>query len=55
MRVGSRTRSNLRFRPVACGKGPPWYLAQTRLGGCNFLPSTAVNEVEMWQAATFDP
>ena len=23
--------------------------------GCNFVPSTAVNALEMWQAATFDP
>lgn len=32
-----------------------WYAAQPWLVGCNFLPSTAVNDVEMWQAATFDP
>ena len=23
--------------------------------GCNFVPSTAVNQLEMWQADTFDP
>ncbi len=23
--------------------------------GCNFTPSTAINQLEMWQAATFDP
>lgn len=32
-----------------------WYAAQPWLVGCNFLPSTAVNSVEMWQAETFDP
>ena len=32
-----------------------WYLKQPWLVGCNFLPSTAVNDVEMWQPATFDP
>ncbi len=26
----------------------PWYL------GCNFVPSTAINQLEMWQSATFD-
>jgi len=31
-----------------------WYAAQPWLVGCNFLPSTAVNDVEMWQADTFD-
>ena len=24
------------------------------LRGCNFIPSTAVNQLEMWQAETFD-
>jgi hypothetical protein len=32
-----------------------WYATQPWLVGCNFLPSTAVNDVEMWQADTFDP
>lgn len=24
------------------------------MAGCNFIPSTAVNQLEMWQADTFD-
>ena len=32
-----------------------WYGAQPWLVGCNFIPSTAVNQLEMWQADTFDP
>jgi hypothetical protein len=32
-----------------------WYDAQPWLVGCNFTPSTAVNQLEMWQAETFDP
>lgn len=31
-----------------------WYRKQPWLVGCNFLPSTAVNDVEMWQAESFD-
>jgi hypothetical protein len=31
-----------------------WISAQSWIFGCNFLPSTAVNSTEMWQAATFD-
>src|SRR6201995_3904155 len=31
-----------------------WYSQQPWLVGANFLPSNAVNELEMWQAATFD-
>ena len=32
-----------------------WYAKQPWLVGCNFIPSTAVNQLEMWQADTFDP
>lgn len=32
-----------------------WYARQPWLVGADFLPSTAINELEMWQAATFDP
>lgn len=32
----------------AWGDRQPW------ITGCNFIPSTAINELEMWQAATFD-
>jgi hypothetical protein len=32
-----------------------WYKQQPWLVGSNFLPSNAVNELEMWQADTFDP
>ena len=32
-----------------------WYSEQPWLVGCNFLPSTAINQLEMWQADTFDP
>ena len=31
-----------------------WYADQPWLVGCNFIPSTAINELEMWQADTFD-
>lgn len=31
-----------------------WYRAQPWLRGCNFIPSTAINQLEMWQADTFD-
>jgi len=32
-----------------------WYGKQPWLVGCNFIPSTAINQLEMWQADTFDP
>ncbi|WP_291986152.1 hypothetical protein [Luteitalea sp.] len=32
-----------------------WYARQGMLIGANYVPATAINELEMWQAATFDP
>ena len=32
-----------------------WYDAQPWIVGCNFLPSNAINQLEMWQPETFDP
>lgn len=31
-----------------------WYDVQPWLVGCNFIPSTAINQLEMWQSDTFD-
>lgn len=36
-------------------KAQQWYDRQGWLVGCNFSPSTAINQLEMWQADTFDP
>jgi len=35
-------------------KANQWYKKQGWLVGANFLPSTAINQLEMWQAETFD-
>jgi Cellulase (glycosyl hydrolase family 5) len=32
-----------------------WYQQQPWLVGSNYIPSDAINELEMWQAETFDP
>jgi hypothetical protein len=32
-----------------------WYQQQPWLVGSNYIPATAINELEMWQADTFDP
>ena len=45
------------------GRTSPWSAEQAVrwskqwgwLRGCNFQPSTAINQLEMWQAETFDP
>ena len=35
-------------------KANSWYEDQKWLVGCNFLPSTAINQLEMFQDETFD-
>jgi len=32
-----------------------WHAKQPWLFGFNFVPSTAVNDTEIWQAESFDP
>lgn len=39
----------------AAERATAWYAKQPWLAGCNFIPSTAINQLEMWQAETFDP
>jgi hypothetical protein len=36
-------------------KANSWYNQHKWITGANFLPSTAINQLEMWQAETFDP
>ncbi len=36
-------------RAAQWGREHPW------LVGCNYIPATAINQLEMWQADTFDP
>lgn len=35
-------------------KANEWSQQHGWLRGCNFIPSTAINQLEMWQASTFD-
>lgn len=36
-------------------KANAWYQQHKWITGANFIPSTAINQLEMWQAETFDP
>lgn len=36
-------------------KANAWYVQQPWLVGANFSPKSAINQLEMWQADTFDP
>ncbi len=41
-------------QPWSTQRARDWYATQPWLVGSNFAPSTAINELEMWQADTFD-
>ena len=36
-------------------KANAWYAQQPWLIGTNYVPASAINQLEMWQEATFDP
>ncbi|MBP7497521.1 MAG: 1,4-beta-xylanase, partial [Bacteroidales bacterium] len=36
-------------------KAQNWYEQQKWITGANFTPASAINQLEMWQAETFDP
>ena len=36
-------------------KANKWYAAHKWLSGADYIPATAINQLEMWQADTFDP
>lgn len=36
-------------------KANAWFAENGWLRGCNYIPATAINQIEMWQAETFDP
>jgi hypothetical protein len=52
--VGSALRS-LASEQWSIEQANSWYDSQPWLVGCNFAPNSAINQLEMWQADTFDP
>jgi len=40
--------------PWPAARAERWAMEHPWLVGCNFTPSTAINQLEMWQAGTFD-
>lgn len=56
MAVGLRTRvtwaQTARWEE---GRANAWYAQQPWLIGSNYVPRSAINQLEMWQEATFDP
>jgi hypothetical protein len=54
-------KKNVKTTSAAIGKvwsvqqANEWYSKHEWICGANFLPSNAINQLEMWQAETFDP
>ncbi len=48
-------RAQTAAQPWTPQRAQAWQAQQPWLVGCNFSPSTAVNQLEMWQADTWDP
>ena len=48
------TTSTVNNQQWSVEKAQEWYKEQGWLVGCNFIPSTAENTIEMWQEETFD-
>ena len=47
----SRMRKSARW---SVSESRDWYTKQKWLVGCNYIPATAINQLEMWQKETFD-
>jgi hypothetical protein len=47
--------ASLSSRRWSAEKAAGWYAKQPWPVGANFTPSTAINQLEMWQSETFDP
>lgn len=54
-RKSEKGDSGTKSRIWSTEKANEWGDAQGWLRGCNFNPSSAINQLEMWQAETFDP
>lgn len=54
--LNAQTINDADFKPRwSIEKAHKWYASHDWISGANFLPSTAINQLEMWQAETFDP
>jgi hypothetical protein len=45
----------LRARQWSAERANAWYAGRPWMAGANFLPASAINELEMWQTDTFNP
>ena len=50
--IAVNSDSSIRWTPERANE---WYQNQGWMVGCDFIPSNAINQLEMWQEATFSP
>lgn len=53
--AGAQTAKKAPAKVWSIEKANAWYAKHKWIVGSNFIPSNAVNQLEMWQADTFDP
>lgn len=53
--TGAQTKTSQQSKIWSREKANQWYSQHPWIAGANFIPSNAVNQLEMWQAETFDP
>ncbi|MEH6656787.1 cellulase family glycosylhydrolase [Leeuwenhoekiella marinoflava] len=51
----SQSGANLDTNKWSKEKAKAWYAKHDWITGANFIPSTAINQLEMWQKDTYDP
>lgn len=52
--LGQNIKTNAPGKVWSIEKANDWYKQYKWINGADFLPSTAINQLEMWQAASFD-
>src|SRR4051794_199081 len=50
--VGSSAQARDQWTPAQANA---WYATQPWLVGANYVPASAINQLEMWQAETWNP
>ncbi|MFD2148049.1 1,4-beta-xylanase [Mucilaginibacter antarcticus] len=53
--VNAQTKPLVKSKIWSAEKANQWYKQHQWIAGANFTPSNAINQLEMWQADTFDP
>ncbi|HEY9533696.1 MAG TPA: 1,4-beta-xylanase [Mucilaginibacter sp.] len=53
--VNAQSKSAVKEKIWSAAKANQWYSQHRWIAGANFIPSNAINQLEMWQADTFDP